>query len=936
MAQVLSLGIQTPTTLSFAVQESLLPPNPPESSYTYSTSLSLPNDEILVTSSAVIWSQGGIIRRVFKFDVEKEKVLSAVITWFPSDDPKDVNPEGLGKDVYDVKDTQQGVPGLNAPKKRVSAWNSKSRTYTAQLGDFPRAKGSIGMLAPPLPEQDEAGQLMTPSGRARALVVFLRSQAHVFFLSGTSFIVNLPFETIYALPSPRGVIIQGKMARPRVEASLLDDDGDNEMSEDGDRNGRADTPCLFTLTDPLLDVGVALNAETQSTLDGEEELIFFSESSELEATSPDVHGYTFEKDVFGGEVVFAVTRNRERGALSIWNVRYVPHEFPSVDKRPTPLPSGAASRRRSSFGPAAQTGSTTPVAGGGGAIPIGSFAKPEPISLEFEKPNTRSSNRRVSSLVSRADLGGSIDRIPYSDIGTAGNSFRHTQETGGYSQESRFAPRDSLLDELNTAEMLSMGFVERSGLRSEIVMNKIESLPIPYTVGQKEDIKPKVFTLLAPATTTAINGVKSILLCILDKADNTLTQLTFILQSHTVAGHGPTSAANFRKTKGKRDEKLITPRIHDITRHSGVLDAIKIVDGGVSRLLLLSVEGQLQLHSPWSPPVPLQLPMTLARWNTNVFGSQPRQRKGFTRVLSEMPEGFQRLEHAEQGGRVTIVDHKGIGHRLAIQMAPREATVRLALDSIRVMLGVTMGSTVGEGIYTTWMETSAFINRKLGNDGVSESKGDVVGANDWTAFVVTLFLFAVAELPPEKPVPRRRSGLRRSGSAIANLEWDEMVNTEGEWGSTPEYMRNPAWSWMIDEEEERNREFMQQKLSTPQLNSKLFAPKKHQFLKECISLAREFAASETGKRVYEYLPRGKMDKSGGERKTGYAGILVTLHLLREELKLDITMDLAVRRLAAPLCQLAKWIGWDDWAQWYLLEDAEVDGWEFDDKCECLP
>src|SRR5690606_18827105 len=169
-----------------------------------------------------------------------------------------------------------------------------------------------------------------------------------------------------------------------------------------------------------------------------------------------------------------------------------------------------------------------------------------------------------------------------------------------------------------------------------------------------------------------------------------------------------------------------------------------------------------------------------------------------------------------------------------------------------------------------------------------------------------------------------------------NLEWDEMVNTEGEWGSTPEYMRNPAWSWMIDEEEERNREFMQQKLSTPQLNSKLFAPKKHQFLKECISLAREFAASETGKRVYEYLPRGKMDKSGGERKTGYAGILVTLHLLREELKLDITMDLAVRRLAAPLCQLAKWIGWDDWAQWYLLEDAEVDGWEFDDKCECLP
>lgn len=933
MAQVWSLGLHSSSSLSYCINEHILPPNPPPESYTWTTSFSAPNDEVLVTESAVVWSQGGVVRRVFKFKVEKEAVLAAVITWFPSDEDGRPTSETSEAGATIGKDGERlGVPSSQIQvKKRTSNWNAKSKSFSQQLGSFPRGKSLGGQ--PPLPEKEEHdSKLMTPSGRSRALVVFLKTQAHIFFLTGTSFIVNLPFETVYALPSPRGVVIQGKMAMPQSFTSFMDDSDDDAIGDESilGSNMPKKSPCLFTLTDPLLDVGVALNAETQSTLDADEELVFFSQSSELEVPNDahEIHGVMFDKEPFPGEVVFAVTRNRVRGVITIWHVRYVPYEFPNFEKeRNTPLPSGAVSRRRSSFGPQTATGATTPTAGAGpGSIPLGRFDKkePEPI-VNFEVENPRAGNRRVSSLVSRADLGGSIDRIPYSDIASAGSSFRPSQQT--LSQFDN-GPVDTLLNDLNSAS-LGLGF-DSAGLRSEIVLSKLETIPISFSSTETE--RPKVFTLLAPPTTTAINGVKLLLLCVLNKDDNTLTQITFQLQSHVVAG--PTSASTFAKKRqgsAKKDERLITPQITDISHHAGIQDAIKVADSGIARLLLLSTEGQFTLHSPWSPAVPITLPPILARWNTNVFGNESKQRKagGFQRVLSVTPEDFVALTHSEQGGRVTIVDGAGAKHRIMIQMQPREQAVRLALDFIRVMLGVTLGTQVGEAVITAWMEVHSFVAMKNGHNGFSENESDVKGSSEWQAFVVTLFLLAVGELPPEKPTARRRSGLRRSGSAVANVEWEQMINTEGEWGSTPDYLRSPAWSWMADEEEQRNLEYLKEKEKTPQLSSKLFANKrKNQFIKNSIALAREFAATEAGKRVKGYLPPTQ-GVNGGQR-IGYAGVLVTLHLLREELKLDITMEPSVRRFVAPLTQLAKWLNWTTWVDWYTHEDAEVDNWEFDD------
>ncbi len=106
------------------------------------------DDELLVTPRCVIWSRGGLFRKSYKFDSGSEPVSQAVLTTFPS----------------------------------VGPLTAKS------------VKGSQG---------GDGG-----SQRERAIVVFLKTQAHVYFLSGTSHIIHLPFEVESASAAPNGLILQ--------------------------------------------------------------------------------------------------------------------------------------------------------------------------------------------------------------------------------------------------------------------------------------------------------------------------------------------------------------------------------------------------------------------------------------------------------------------------------------------------------------------------------------------------------------------------------------------------------------------------------------------------------------------------------------------------------------------------------------------------------
>ncbi len=69
--------------------EGLLPDDPPASMYTCETTIDVEHkndceDELLITESAVIWSRGGLFRKTFKFDIEKESITQALLAYFPT------------------------------------------------------------------------------------------------------------------------------------------------------------------------------------------------------------------------------------------------------------------------------------------------------------------------------------------------------------------------------------------------------------------------------------------------------------------------------------------------------------------------------------------------------------------------------------------------------------------------------------------------------------------------------------------------------------------------------------------------------------------------------------------------------------------------------------------------------------------------------------
>lgn len=981
MSRIASLGLHTPTALPYCITESLLPDPPPPNSYTWTSGL--PHEELLITGYAVIWSQGGVIRRVFRYDVEGEPVVQAVLTWFPSDDPQDavVHPQGsstpddggtyvMGGGESNKRKSQDWLPG-GQNKKRMSTWNSKSRTYAAQLGSFPKAKG--GETSGATSASDDTEDDIVSQGRARALVVLLKTQAFVYFLSGTSHVIHLPFEVEHAMPAPRGLILQRKPPALSVSPPIPGFSTGNSFSARPVVNTVKDAPRLFSLTDPLLEVGLIVSPGNAPS---SEDLIFISPSSELEfSTSEDTSGNPVAYS--SPEVIFAVTRNPEKAQVTIWSVRYIPQEPPTNTQRRTPSAnSGTASaRRRSSFGPG--TGATTPVAGGGpGSITSAgtvantreSLGPSDASSLpglgdDFETGGKRTS-RRVSSLVARADLSGNHDRGGrFSDVsGSIGASFSAPPVPAVPANSmlvDNDQPVDELLNELNMGAlgigMGGLGIYDGEGLRNEVFMSKLDTYTFRGPSGSQASCAtrkiPRVFTLHASSASTAAaavgkeSGGRKVVLCIMNSDEGVLLLVTFTLQIYPSMPKGYS-----RKSMNKYGIIGVgyTPVFSKAETKHNILDAIKMDDHGVSRVLILTDSGELYLYSPWGPSIRVVLPPTLARWNTNVVGEDGSRRgsrkKGFARTLSTSPDRYQRLEYSEAGGRATVVDGDGVGHRIGVTMAPREALVKTCLETVKVILGASSGAIAGEGMWGTWVEVAKWLSVNEHPEfnlpsmtGAPSGPSKVPEVDEWRAFVITIFLLSVPSVPEQRVVPKRKSaGFVRSASIVAAKEWEDMINSEGEWGSAPEYLRSAAWSWMVEEDDERilsqaNRPPV--KASPTKARSAMAsAPeqrKMNRFFTECISLAREFLKTPMGQAVEdEYF--GGREAIEEIRKNGLAVLLVALQLIREEWKLDVAMEGAGRRLCPLLRQLATWLGWSEWVEEYMLEDLEMLGWAYDE------
>lgn len=499
MAALQSIGVRKPAALPYLIAESILCEDCTERDYTWETyqdgGPEDPAEEVVTTEYHVVWSRGDVVRKVFNFEIEKEKVVQALLTRFPTEERRTVASDISGS----------------------GAETDPSRTFLTQ--------GTQPATDPNAPE-DQAPR--TVEVQPRALVVFLKSQAHVFFLSGTTHVVNLPFEVDKAFPAARGVVLQRRTSPPpqpvplspqvpsappnsfltnsqsflsqtfsqgfsqphRRHGSSL---GPSRLSM-GRRPGGPTTPLfleelvkssaapstdhlprLYSFTDPLAELGLVVNVTTGNgrggflstngsghrrleAIDKAEEIIYVSPQNEM----------LFDRSGNDKPLLLVVTANYETNVFTIWTAAYLEPKSISQSRKHHASISGHKSRRRSSYGPTAPgTGATTPALRGsdrlreslGGTVRskihqpsfnASSQAKERlsdqavedalasQLNPDFDMTRQPKESRRVSSLLSRAELSTSFDKSAFQDLATQRHSLGGSFSASfGASQRSR-------------------------------------------------------------------------------------------------------------------------------------------------------------------------------------------------------------------------------------------------------------------------------------------------------------------------------------------------------------------------------------------------------------------------------------------------------------------------------------------------------------------
>ncbi|KAG9251035.1 negative regulator of mitosis [Emericellopsis atlantica] len=909
MASVESLGLHQPSGLQYAINEQLLPPNPPSSAYEWHISTDDTNgehveDELLTAKNTVIWSRGGLVRKSYNFDVEKESITQALFAHFPA--PED-------------------------NKRRAN--------------DSPKLE--------------------------KALVVILQTQARIYCLSGTSHVVHIPFPVEFACAAPIGIILQRRPAPanasavalnvPRVTQSSLvsshlsafqasqistfsiENMGNvrplrfgmgSTVGHDDQQKPVADSqwPRLMSLKDPVLELGLVVReaepdpkkgrrkqSKAPSFLHSSEELLHIEQISIVGAES----------------VTLVVTLNRETNSFTVWRLTYLDPFDPFIKK--SNKVERRKSHRRSSMQPPLSSGTSTPAHAGGrdsfGAPLPGKrprktekIEKPLDLVMSLEQQDhetnkaTRRSSRRVSSMLARADLSASHERHAFGDqsVGAGHGSTRRGESFGANARSSVHgsqirpslgslleAPFDVGLDE----GFHNMGLEDHEidGLQREVKLAKIHSIDweshaFHYQAGRStRKPQPKVFILKAPPFESNHNSVRQLLVGVQDPTDKHLQFMALQLQLK------PKSAKSKGPVTGDLGVMHVSLLPGELRVAHNVMDSCKVVDGDESAVLVLSESAdgrhELTLQAPWRELTRIPLTMLLVE-NTKslqyVARSIDRDVKHLkSEVIDPSNGSIVGIRHSRSRGVVDVVDSQGRLHQLRIQLQPVTPLVRRVLAVCKGALP----DGVGERIQAGWFHTMQWLSGRDDNVAHVEWSATVIlllamylnlGRTDTTAFTTTRL-----------PVRKRRTvsgsfGPIRESDDWKALEMGETVNSHG----CPPWLMNKGWEWALDED-------LDDAMSPHGELSP--APK---FMSRHITLAKEFlsaAAGESATGPGGYLPTA-LSRTPESRRKNATDMFLALHLLLEEMKLDITIPETVSPgrvdLRVMLCQIGRWLCWE--------------------------
>ncbi|KAL6245791.1 Anaphase-promoting complex subunit 1 [Rhinocladiella similis] len=951
MTSVQSLGLREPSALQYLVTESILPPDPAPSLYKWSVSqrreddgYGLVEEEVLITDHCVVWSCNGVVQRVLNLAVEGESISHAFVSTFALGQPTE------GKNFC----KQEGLQNV---------WK-------------------------------------------RALVVILRTQIHIFLVSGDTYIVPLSFEVESAHPCPGGFVLQRKLESDEDLGNSLQFQQDlstiNEtLTSVGGNSSRpsivlpssqkwipqpkfstsAGMPRTYSFTQIMSELGLVVHSTNRmgqpldecKVLPRTERLLFVSRHGELDL------GYGSEMP----RLCLALTID-EKSSFTLWQVSSDVVSKGSERHRSSHNPKPRSSLRKSSnmyrrdqsvaTQPTRRPGDLRESLGGigdmqyseGGLFPSTqeqtSFQSNDLASQlgpEFGDVGVQTrSARRISSMLARTDLGSAADRSTFNDlaVGAGGRQSlnrpgRRGESIGSFNDRHSFGFRRRSSFPTNTSvfstgtsflDMSARGLLEdmdplkqstrleeenyngaASHLPRDIGFFRLKSFPRSQLSADVESLCDiKVVTLQSPNLVHQdMQLPKELYMGIMDKSRQELILARILV-----------------KARSSRTRKIAVEfKVTEVRKLPGIKDVCKVADGAIQRLAVLTESRSkiisLQLEAPWSPPFRFELPPRIVIHDpfTSSYSFSPRKDKdtGLRRSIPGTGVSAQSLLESGTSGQLYVVDQDLRRHAIQLQLAPRDP---LVLDILK-MCDIVLSSREQESLLVAFWEVSQWLRDK----GVSTP-------SDWLAIVVVLFSLAVPFLNTQHrhstPSHRRKkSALLRSssGSAIDLTNYDSMHNEDRD--TNPHGgLRSPAWTWLHPKHPAPSATGGRSKSSSKILNSSAFHErsndKKNTFIVDAIALAAEYLQSPFGEYAFGpegYLPTS-ISKDREQRCNTIPSILVGLHLLHEESKLNVTASArsgkADSNLIMVMAQLGSWLQWKDWTasngSYYQFEAVESD------------
>ncbi|KAM0716993.1 hypothetical protein Q7P37_006845 [Cladosporium fusiforme] len=995
MADVTSLGVHTPTGLPYLINEGILPADPAKDlyhweTYAFSGQHGSVEEEVVATKDCVVWSQNGLVRTAYRFELEGEHIRQALLTRFPKEDGK------LHTGSSDLKEPA-GSSGKSAGTSLAPLLVTKTKNT----------------------KRDEHA---SSEDTSRALVVLLKTKAHIYFLSGSHHIVDLPFEIESAFAAPRGLVLQKKINRktssnqsspkyprapnnsffssqvqpsfsyqrsPTFTKSFLGSQpvrpsplgghaGTNDwlnglystVCRSPDHSDERETARLYSLTSPLSEVGVVSESLQQTkprtsskapgvtvefdSLDVSENVVYVSSADELQDTESRSRG----------KLMLVVTINQDMRLVTVWHAWYIEEQtLASLIKRRAEHKADKARRRSSFLGGSIGPGTTTPGARRrDGAresfAPGASLHVPgEPTNKRLTRSASRKTknqsdeaamasqmdpdfqprgsqqptreSRRISSLLSRGELS-TVDTRSQSGLNAsfgAGVSRRHTS-FGPHSERRSFGPRrsrgstpgsvfsksigledddtmdldlanggesvDSILRHIrNTYDAAGLDNVFGSldeGTKNELILRKIHSFsigpqPFPESPTNKE-LTVKVATLCESAPSLETDN-RRLTVYVHDQSSEEVLSLLLDVKDRAF---WPDMANSPRAS---------IPTILGTNTFTACKDMHKIYNDGQAAMLL---SGCGVLLSPTDISC-CPLPKSSSYRNSSALAVLPSTTSldkdvGRNRTLHP-PDYPPRLVHSGARNAIDESSTDGVLHRREIKLGPQDPFIAEVLSNCRLVLP----TTIAHLLLPTWCRAHAAIVHQQGYLSGTGSNAE------WVTLAATIFVFAINLLDA-----KARASLQVSKVAVVSGSPTARKSMPLSARDNLDLLEHPAWSWM----------------STRRGKSSISSVSpKHGLRQDRLLLNAAFLADEilenTAPEVKEILQ--STDSLDSARR-----LMLGLHILHEEQKLDTIRAGRASRIAPIVAQLGCWLGRDAWSckagNYYAMEGAGDDTWAF--------